>query len=291
VHILDLGRRIRVTNTGGSDVTVAGYLGEPYLRIGPKGAYENRKSPTTYLNRPGSPSPPASATATATPEWHRLSGARSVTWRDQRTRWEGADPAIVKAAPGTSHVVRSFTIGLTPANGRGATISGEVAYVPPPERLGYALLAAGLLILALAAGWSRRWPLLLSAALGLLVAVDVVHSIGLAAYGTSNAADVVGRLLSRSLITPLLWGLGVWAVAGLQIRQERAVLLAIGVGVVVAVVGGVTDIASVTHSQVPASLTPTAARLAVAASVGLGLGVAAGAGLALRRHLSLRRAS
>ena len=54
VKLLDLGRRVELTNRGDTDVIVLGYEGEPYLRVGPTGVYENDLSPTAEENREGS---------------------------------------------------------------------------------------------------------------------------------------------------------------------------------------------------------------------------------------------
>jgi hypothetical protein len=45
------GDGLRLTNDTSHDVTVLGYDGEPYLRVGPRGVFENTRSPATYLNR------------------------------------------------------------------------------------------------------------------------------------------------------------------------------------------------------------------------------------------------
>jgi len=50
VRLLDLGNRVELVNTG-ADVSVLGYQGEPYLRVGPAGVFENTRSPAVYLNR------------------------------------------------------------------------------------------------------------------------------------------------------------------------------------------------------------------------------------------------
>ncbi|MGH9032785.1 MAG: hypothetical protein ACRDZV_11725, partial [Acidimicrobiia bacterium] len=50
VRAIDLGERLELRNTTGTDVVVLGYHDEPYLRVGPDGVFENRRSPAAYLN-------------------------------------------------------------------------------------------------------------------------------------------------------------------------------------------------------------------------------------------------
>ena len=51
VKVIEAGSRLQLTNDTDTEVVVQGYQGEPYLRVGPKGVFENRKSPATFLNR------------------------------------------------------------------------------------------------------------------------------------------------------------------------------------------------------------------------------------------------
>src|SRR5438067_5168186 len=79
VRLRDLGNRVELRNTRQDDVVVLGYQGEPYLRVGPSGVYENKRSPAVYLNRATTVSTtnttlPRQADASAPPEWHRVSG-------------------------------------------------------------------------------------------------------------------------------------------------------------------------------------------------------------------------
>ena len=51
VHVVELGSKIELTNRTGTDVIVLGYNSDPYLRVGPRGLYENLRSSSTYMNR------------------------------------------------------------------------------------------------------------------------------------------------------------------------------------------------------------------------------------------------
>ena len=49
VRVVETGSKLEVSNTG-AELVVIGYDGEPYLRVGPHGVFENLQSPATYLN-------------------------------------------------------------------------------------------------------------------------------------------------------------------------------------------------------------------------------------------------
>jgi hypothetical protein len=44
VQPVDLGNELELRNDSGVEVVVLGYQGEPYLRVGPGGVFENRRS-------------------------------------------------------------------------------------------------------------------------------------------------------------------------------------------------------------------------------------------------------
>ena len=238
----------------------------------------------------GSPTPPEGATATAEPKWERKSSGTTARWRDRRTRWEGPDAPQVVAKPREVHVVMpSWVIDLERGDDA-IKVRGRIVYIPPPATTGWMLVALVLAAATVWAGWSRQWPALLSGALALLVAVDVVHSAGLAAFDVDGTGEVLARLLGRNTVAPVVWGLGAWAVAGIQRRDDRAVLVAVGVGIVVALVGGFSDFTSLTRSELPFAYAPSAARAAVAVSLGLGIGIVGGAVVALRQHMPVKAA-
>ena len=75
VEIADVDGTLRLTWRGTGTLTVDGYDGEPYLRIGSAGVERNVRSPATYLNqnRYARVEIPATADSSAAPQWQTLS--------------------------------------------------------------------------------------------------------------------------------------------------------------------------------------------------------------------------
>ncbi|MBV8559541.1 MAG: hypothetical protein JO050_02120, partial [Acidimicrobiia bacterium] len=221
VRLLDLGNRVEVVNTSASDVVVLGYQGEPYLRVGPSGVYENRLSPSVALNSVTatntSPStPPLAAGAQPAPSWRRIGGGRSVRWRDRRTRWAAPAPAQVSAAPDVSHVVvPQWLIGLR-QGAQDASVAGRITYVPGPSPWPWVGLATLLLAATVAGALLRRWGLALSAALAVIIAVDIVHSFGIAAATHDAILVQIGRVVLGGIVATLGWVVGAAAIGPLQ---------------------------------------------------------------------------
>ena len=116
VRPIDLGNELELRNHTGVDVVVLGYQGEPYLRVGPRGVFENRRSPATYLNRTrdGKTHVPGIADPTAAPEWNRLASGTVARWHDHRAHWMGTeDPPEVLRAPDQRHVVDQWSLAAS----------------------------------------------------------------------------------------------------------------------------------------------------------------------------------
>lgn len=287
VRVLDLGRRIELTNTNKREVQVLGYSGEPYLRVGPSGVFENRRAPTTYLNRPptvtgAQPKVPASADANAPPEWRRVSTSARARWRDRRTRVESATNH-----PSSRTVVSSWTIELQRDATRAAAV-GRITYVPPPQPWPWIVALVALLALTTAAAWSRQWGRWLSVALALLLASDMVQSFGTAAATHDAIAAQLGRVFLAGLVTTLAWLAGLLAVPALQRNHEGGLVAAGAVGLVIAGFSGVTDLGALTHSQVASVFPAVIGRIAVVFAVGFGVGLVAAAAAVIARDPSLR---
>jgi len=278
VRLLDLGRRIELANRGRADIVVLGYAGEPWLRVGPRGGFENEYSNSAYLERqrPGQASgpPPDPAKASGPPRWRKTGDGNTIIWRDRRTRFEGPAPDQVQRAPGQGHpVVPRWTVELLRGQAPLA-IEGRISYVPPPSPVSWTLVAIVLFVAtALTVHFTRR-PWVVGHCLALLVAVDVVHSFANAAISGGSLATQAGGVLRGGSLGVLAWVLGAGAVSMLGRRTELGIILGGSSALMIAVYGGVTDAAALASSQVPSALSPFLLRAAVALSLGLGFGIA-----------------
>jgi hypothetical protein len=290
VRLLDLGRRVQLTNDGPDDVVVLGYLGEPYLRVGPGGAFENRRSPAVYQNRvaagPTSATTlPPQADATAPPSWQRISTAHTVTWHDQRTRWEGTDPVEVRQAPRlTQIVVPTWTIGLRHGD-TAVAVQGRITWVPGPSPWPWLALALALAVGCAALGRLAARPASwLAAAVALVVALDALRSVGVALAARGPVLTAATTVLGGGVLSVLAWIGGLIAIDALQRGRQIGPTAAGTVGLILGVYA-VADSSTLSRSQVSAAFSATFARVAVAGTLGLGFGLVAAAILAERRLL------
>ena len=264
-RLVDRGEEVELANAGSDVVTVLGYDGEPYLRIGPGGVEENARSAATYLNRTRdshSPVPDSALDPAAPPQWRQVSATPSWRWHDHRTHWmaEELPPSVVDRPDGTDTVEVSryrldFRQGDTPA-----TVSGRLLWVAPPPV--WPWVAGGVLLLAagVAAGGLRRWRAPAAALLGVLLAVDVAHAV--------TEGSVTGALPSA-----VGWALGGLTLLGLRRGAGWAPYTLAMTGALLAVVDGLGDAAVLLHSQLPGAGPAWLARAATTVAFGLGLGL------------------
>lgn len=157
VRSVELGNRMELTRTTAKEVQILGYEGEPYLRLDAQGVFENVNSPAHYVNqdRYSRTLPPASANATATPKWTKLSDGTSVRWHDHRTHWMSPTPRQdVVDNPDVERLISADRVVLS-VDGVKVAVIVQVTWLPPPSRiawlvvtslLGCALLAALVLV-------------------------------------------------------------------------------------------------------------------------------------------------
>jgi len=182
VRVIELGSRLELTVAPGHTVVVQGYEGEPYLRIGADGVFENQRSTAHWLNRDryGTQGAPVDITAKDPPVWARIGDGPTARWHDHRIHWMSPLlPPMVQPSPGAPHVIFSrWTVPLV-VDATATQIVGRLSWVPTPSTLPWLALAAGcgvVLLLAvrlrvLAPWWAA------ALALGALVA-ELAASIG-----------------------------------------------------------------------------------------------------------------
>lgn len=291
VHVREAGYKVELENTSGTEVLVLGYSQEPYLRVGPDGVFENRRSPTSWANRSLAPAgkAPSEYDPTAPPRWRKIGSRPLAVWPDQRSRWTNPqDPPAVRRARGERHlVVPRWQIPLRQGE-QTILISGTITWVPGPSPLPWALLAvllgAGLLL----AVRTPRWRVALMVATGLAVVADVLHTVGSWLASTASATiKTYGMSVSIAA-----WVVGGLAIARLVARRDlaaRTYLLLASVFLLLA--GGALDMPVLADSQLPSALSPLLTRLSVTFVLGLGtaLVVVALRGLPSERRRAKRR--
>ncbi len=188
----------------GHTVAVAGYEGEPYLRVSPDGTVEeNVSSPTSFVNasRFGGTVPSMADTGE---NWQRTATDGTVMWHDHRIHWMSPSrPAVID----TDGTVLRWEVPLT-VDGTVHTVRGTLYLRERASALWWAVGLAGLALAALLA-LSRRRAYLLAVA-------------GVGAWSTVTGVLQWLSLPSGARITPLLAVFG----AGALIAGVAAVAVA-----------------------------------------------------------------
>jgi len=283
IRSVDLGSRLEVTNRTGHEVVILGYDGEPYLRVGPRGVYENVRSPATYVNRTltGGTPVPARADSDARPVWRRVGDGPVARWHDHRAHWSVAtDAPGVRAAPDRMQIVQRFRVELRD-HGEPVVVRGIVRWVPGSSAwpwIGLALVLAGVVV---ALSRTRLARGATATALVAVVVIETAHVIG--AWGATT--EGTGTRLGASV-----YALGAIAVAVIALvwllrrGLHAAAPLVLVAGLFLALAGGLADVTVLTRSQLPTTLPYGVARAIVAVALGLGAGLAIVG--ALRLHWS-----
>ena len=282
VRAVDLGSKLELRNDGGKAVTVLGYDDEPYLRVTRDGVFENTRSPAVFLNRGVTITGriPASYDSSASPEWRRISSGNEARWHDHRAHWMGTvDPPVVARDRSRPHVVmRNWEVPLRVDGGK-AVISGDSRWIPPPAPWPWLLGAAALAAIVIALALTRHWARIVAIALGVLLVSEAVHVVG--GWGATTSSFLAE--LGAGVYSIAGWAIGVVALIWLLRRDPRdATPIVLIAALFLFIAGGLADVTSLTHSQLPTTLPPALARLTVTLALGLGLGLMVTSGLRLR---------
>jgi hypothetical protein len=213
---------LELTVTEGTEVLVAGYAGEDYLRFNADGTVErNLRSPATYLNedRLGASELPAQADPEAEPDWEQVATGGTYAWHDHRVHWMSEASPPVERGQRVGGAYDPWRVPLT-VDGDPVEVLGTLTYESAASPLPWAAVAVvGAAAVALL---GRRRPVLTAA--GVLAVVAVVAVV----VGRADWASTPDGSGNPLLFVLPLVGL-VAAIAGLVLakRGGPAVVLAL----------------------------------------------------------------
>jgi hypothetical protein len=292
-RVVDLGSKFELTNTGLTEVTVLGYEGEPYLRVGPSGVFENLHSQATYINRTrlgGTVPVGVDTSPTATPEWKKISSGQTARWHDHRIHWMGGQlPPTVAAAPDTFHHLSQQNIVLL-RDGNTVRIAVAFDWVPGPSGLPWIPVLIVLFVIGLFGALMPRWWRILAVLVGLIVVSDIAHAIGYEIPRPGSNTTKALQFLGGSFVSIAVWIAAIPTIVTLLRRRAEALYGVVFVGLLVALIGGATDLSALWKSQLPDAGPAWLTRVEVVVALGLGGGLAVGAVVRMLRSRPVARA-
>lgn len=294
IQVVEFGSRFQVVNRTSDELLVLGYTGEPYLRIGPQGVFENERSPATYINasRKGTTKVPDKAKAGATPEWRKIASEPIARWHDHRVHWMlPTDPPAARQAPKERHVIIPQWVVNMRMGDKAIAVTGDLEWVPGGSPFPWLALAAVLFALVIVVRFRPAWGPGLAAVTAVLVAVDIFHSVGLGLANAGSLGTRLTKIITGSPFAPVGWVAGGLAIFWLAGRRSDGLPLAAVAGLLVAIAGGLADLSVLSRSEVPFAFPADVARLVVTASIGLGAGLAVAAALLSLAPADGRRAT
>lgn len=266
---------LQVRNTGDRRLIVLGYDGEPYLRVGRDGVFENRNSPAVYLNtdRFGMVTVPPDVDPRAAPDWRELTGAPQWQWHDHRIHWMSPTrPPKVRDDPDTAQQVLSWTVPFELGD-RDLVVQGALRWIPPAAPWPWLAIAAAALslpvVVPLLRGAGERRTTRVMVALTLLVgAAGVMVAVGDAVVTPASLAAnlwAIAQTGGPALVAgALAWSLWRSAPDGDAARPATTLVIA---ALIIAVGGGVPRVSQLVSSQVNNALPPDVVKAVVAASL------------------------
>jgi hypothetical protein len=261
---------LTVTVDEGHELVVAGYSGEPYLRINADGTVEeNQSSPATFINssRNGTNElAPADLQglsgdelADLEPEWQQVATGGTYSWHDHRTHFMGVGDIPVSRG---EDFPDAWTVPMT-FDGEAVTVTGTITFHDDISPIPWYLLALAVLIgLAVAGtGLPDRLPPVIAAVVAALAIA--VAWIGYTSLPSGTGASVVPAVVGAVAL--------VLALLALFVERLRAVgLLASGVFLAT---WGVFRLAVLSNPVLPTDVPFVLERLTTALALGVGVGV------------------
>lgn len=282
LSVTEFGDSLELVNDSATTVTVYGYAGEEYLRIGPDGVWRNANSPATYLNLRPNGDLPANAEPDADPDWEQVSTEPEYSWHDHRTHWEGSGlPPQVAENPGSQHTLMSWRLPLAYGD-TDVTVEGELTWSPPPVMALWWPLYLLLPVAGLLAGLLGRTARPLAALLFASTGAAVWHLLATPQPGATGL-DRALATGAASLPTLVLGGI---AIVGIRAAVRGNGLLAgmlAGLAGFLLLVQGLPDMDVLWAANVITGGPVVLARLTVALLIFGGLGLLLGAAVAVHR--------
>jgi hypothetical protein len=263
-----------VVNKTGEELIVLGYDDEPYLRVGPDGAYENLRSRATYVNddRYGQVAVPAEADPGAEPEWSKISDRPRAIFHDHRIHWMSPSMPPQVTDPAETARIFDWEVPFVHA-GEEQVVEGRLDWVPGPPAWPWPLLGIALTLPALIGLRTRpdehgRWPGLARPAAVVLGAVTVANALVL--FDDLLAVPLpLGSVAFAALQTLLFLAIGAFgAVRGWQAGDGAFTALGVGAGAV-AVGQGLVMLPVLDASQITSVFPPIVTRVLVGTSLGM----------------------
>jgi len=282
------GDRLELRNDG-AEVVVQGDGGEPYLRVGPDGAFENRASPAAARSRARQHEPAASAGAvvSAPPDWRKVAESPVIRWHEHRLHRLGTDPPEVAAEPRRRQVVdgaRGAPATVTVRQGAAtATAAVRLTWVPGPSPAPWFALSAVTFLGVAALGLVRRWRAPLAATIAILLGVDLLHAAAAAFATAGGLTSHLARVVTGDFYAVAGWVLAVTALRLLLRHRVDGLYAAVFAGLSIALFGGVLDLVVLSRSTTLFALPIEVARLCIALAAGGGAGLVVAAILVIRR--------
>jgi hypothetical protein len=220
---------------------------------------------------------PSTVDDSAAPVWHRVSRTDSWSWHDARTHWPGYTlPPPVEANPHHRQHVLDWRIALRADGTRGA-IAGALDWVPGPSGGSGAAIATAAFALIVALWLITRRTVVVAVALGALIVVDAVHSIGMIAGRVGGFGNKVAALPGHGGLPLALWLLAIATVVLMRRHREIALYAAAMLAALFCFTEALPSLGVLWHSQAVNSLPMPANRALVAALTGASVATAVAA--------------
>jgi hypothetical protein len=162
-------------------------------------------------------------------------------------------------------------------NDQRVAIAVALDWVPGPNGLPWIVPLVALFLFGLLAVVVTKWWRLLPALLVVLVASDIAHAIAFEIPRPGGNLTKVLQFIGGNFVSIAVWAAAIPTVIALVRRRAEALYGVVFVGLLVALIGGATDLAALWKSQLPDAGPPWLTRLEVVVALGLGGGLVAGA--------------